>query len=254
MITDKNEQIPARLAPHRPLTEFYPTAAQRARYVGDLFDRAAGDYDWMSGAMSWGTDRRYRRSALRQAGLRPGLRVLDVATGTGLVAQAALDLGIPADDLTGLDPSRGMLSENQRRHAYQLMQGIGEALPFRNETFDFISMGYALRHVEDLGRLFAEFHRVLSEKGRVLILEITRPLSRAGFGLMRFYMRRLMPLLTRLGTRHRDSARLMEYYWATIAECVPPASILSALSCAGFVDVARRTTGRVLSEYQGTKK
>src|SRR5947207_11788594 len=79
--------------PHRTLTEFYPAAAQRARFVADLFDRAARDYDWMSGAMSFGTDRQYRRRALRQAGVTPGMRVLDVATGTGLVAHGGRDAG-----------------------------------------------------------------------------------------------------------------------------------------------------------------
>jgi demethylmenaquinone methyltransferase/2-methoxy-6-polyprenyl-1,4-benzoquinol methylase len=253
MTADRKDTVGATLPPHRPLTEFYPASALRARYVSDLFDRAARDYDWMSGLMSFGTDRQYRRHALRRAGLKPGLRVLDVATGTGLVAQAALDLGISPGNLIGLDPSRGMLEENRKRRAFQLVQGFGEALPFQDSTFDFVVMGYALRHVEDLSALFAEFRRVLSEQGRVLILEITRPSSRAGLGLMRFYMRGLLPFLTRLSTRHRDSARLMEYYWATIAECVPPTLILSALSGAGFKDVARRACGRILSEYRGTR-
>jgi len=245
--------VTEKLPPHPTLTEFYPTPAERARFVGELFDRAAIDYDWMSGAMSLGTDRAYRRRALQQAGLKPGMRVLDVATGTGLVAQAALDLGIGADQLIGLDPSRGMLTENRRRHGISLVQGYGERLPFRDGTFDLVVMGYALRHVEDLGRLFAEFHRVLRGQGRALVLEISRPSSRLGFRLMRFYLKKLLPFLTRLSTRRRDSARLMEYYWATIAECVSPEAILSTLSAAGFEPVERRTNARILSAYFAVK-
>src|SRR2546430_10761336 len=105
----KQAGAPSKLVPHRTLTAFYPAPAQRARFVADLFDRAARDYDWMSGAMSFGTDRRYRRRALRQAGMTPGIRLLDLATGTGLVAQAALALGIAPRDLIGLDPSGGVL-------------------------------------------------------------------------------------------------------------------------------------------------
>ncbi len=250
---EKRLEQPAKIAPHPTLTEFYSAPAERARFVGDLFDRAAIDYDWMSGALSFGTDRAYRRRALKQAGLKPGMRVLDVATGTGLVAQAALDLGIGADRLIGLDPSRGMLTANRRRHGISLVQGLGERLPFRDGTFDLVVMGYALRHVEDLGRLFAEFHRVLCGQGRVLVLEISRPSSRLGFRLMRFYLKKLLPFLTRLSTRRRDSARLMEYYWATIAECVPPEAILSTLSAAGFELVERRTNARILSEYFAVK-
>jgi len=242
------------LSPHPPLTEFYPTPADRARFVSDLFDRAAGDYDWMSGALSLWTDRQYRRRALRAAGLRPGMRMLDVATGTGLVAQAALELGIAPGQLIGLDPSAGMLEKNRQQRTIALIQAFGERLPFRDSSFDFIVMGYALRHVEDLDRLFVQYERVLRLPGKVLILEISRPASRLGLAAMRIYMQKLLPILTRFATSHPDSARLVEYYWATIAECVPPASILSALSRAGFQAVARRTRAGVLSEYLGTKK
>lgn len=241
------------LAPHRPLTEFYEAPGGRVHFVADLFDRAAPDYNFLSGALSFWTDRQYRKYALRNAGLRPGMKVLDVASGTGLVAQGALDLGIPPQDLVGLDPSRGMLQENRKERSISLIQGFGERLPFCTATFDFISMGYALRHVEDLGRLFHEFYRVLRAGGSILILEITRPSSRPGFALMRFYMQKLVPFLTRLSRRHDESARLVEYYWATIAECVPPEAILCALKKAGFSDAARKTTGNILSEYVGTK-
>jgi demethylmenaquinone methyltransferase/2-methoxy-6-polyprenyl-1,4-benzoquinol methylase len=243
-----------KLAPHPTLTEFYPAPAGRARFVNELFDRAARDYDWMSGAMSFGTDRLYRRRALQEAGLKPGMRVLDVATGTGLVAQAALDAGVAQLDVVGLDASRGMLEENRKHRAVQLIQGFGEALPFREATFDFIVMGYALRHVEDLAALFAEFDRVLRQPGEVLILEISRPASRLGFVLLRLYMQQLLPFVTRFASRSPEATRLMKYYWATIAECVPPASILSALSGAGFHPVERKTRVGILSEYLAGKK
>ena len=242
-----------KIAPHPTLTEFYPVPAERARFVNELFDHAACDYDRMSGALSLGTDRSYRRWALQQAGLKPGMRVLDVATGTGLVAQAALDSGVRPVDVVGLDPSRGMLEENRKQRGLKLIQGLGEALPFRAGAFDFIVMGYALRHVEDLAVLFAEFDRVLRKPGQVLILEISRPSSRIGFALMRFYLQKLLPFLTRPASRSPESARLMKYYWATIAECVPPAAILSALSKAGFRPVERRARAGILNEYLARK-
>src|SRR2546430_13813574 len=90
----KQVEATSKLVPHRTLTAFYPAPAQRARFVADLFDRAARDYDWMSGAMSFGTDRRYRRRALQQAGVTAGVRGLDEATGTGRVAAAAPASGV----------------------------------------------------------------------------------------------------------------------------------------------------------------
>lgn len=242
------------IAPHRVLTPFYATPSDRSAFVRELFDRGAREYDWVSSVLSLGTDRFYRRRTLGRAGVRPGLKVLDVATGTGLVAQAALDCGVEAGGLVGLDPSRGMLDENRRRRRLSLIQGRGETLPFAEGSFDVVTMGYALRHVEDLRRLFGEFHRVLRGGGRVLILEITKPGSRPGCRLMKFYMTRLLPFLARVRGRGDTSIRMMDYYWATIAECVPPESIVRALQEAGFIETRRQRTGPLLSDYVAVKR
>lgn len=243
--------LTAKVAPHRPLTEFYREASERRRFLNELFDDSAPDYNWMSGALSFWTDRRYRAIALRRAGLKPGMKTLDVATGTGLVTLAALDLGLSKKDLIGVDPSRGMLDQNRSATGIQLIQGCGERLPFADRTFDFAVMGYALRHVEDLGQLFLEFRRVLQPGGRVLILEISRPPSRLGFGLMTFYMRRVLPMFMRLRHRGAQPLKLMEYYWATISECVAPEVITNAMAASGFRCSRRTLSGAMLNEYLG---
>jgi demethylmenaquinone methyltransferase/2-methoxy-6-polyprenyl-1,4-benzoquinol methylase len=240
-------------APHRPLGEFYSEPSKRGRYVNDLFDEAAPDYDWISGVMSFWTDRFYRRLALRRAGLRPGMKLLDVASGTGLMVKAALELGLDPAHVTGIDPSRGMLDRNRHRNPVRLLQARGECLPLGNETFDFVSMGYALRHTEDLCNLFAELRRVLRPGGRLLILEITKPASPFALFMMRIYMQKVLRWLAWLRRRNQATARLVEYYWATIAECVPPQVILSALQSQGFRDVRRTTTGPLLSDYAAVR-
>jgi len=168
-----------------------------------------------------------------------------------LMIKAALELGVDPANVTGVDPSRGMLAQNRERNpkTVTLLEGNGEALPCADSTFDFVTMGYALRHVEDLRKLFAEFRRVLKPDGKILILEITRPRSAVALGVMKFYMQKVVPRLGWLRRRNKSTAKLMEYYWATIEECVPPAVILSALESAGFREVKRTTTGSVLSEY-----
>lgn len=245
---DSNDPV---LAPHAPLTEFYQQPENRATYVNRLFDNSAQYYDWISSVLSFGMDKLYRRMALQKAGLQAGMRVLDVATGTGLVAEAALRIGIRPADLIGLDPSRGMLLENQKGHNIPLVQSIGERLPFADRTFDFVVMGYALRHVESLHALFTEFRRVLKPGGRALILEISRPDSQIGFKMLRFYMQKFVPWLARRHTSNPDLATLMEYYWATIAECVPPQSIVEALQASGLTNVQRKTYGPILNDYVG---
>lgn len=239
--------------PHRPLTEFYRSPEQRPGYVANLFNRSAEHYDWISSVLSFGSDRYYRRRTLQQAGLKPGMRMLDAATGTGLVARAALQCGVAAGDIVGLDPSEGMLAENQRATGIQLFRGMGEALPYRKESFDFISMGYALRHVESLERLFQEFHRVLKPGGTVLLLEISRPSSRLGLAALRAYMNGILPWVVRLRARQPEVPELMRYYWATIEQCVPPERIVEALRASRFVEVERRRSGPILNDYFARK-
>ena len=107
------------------------------------------------------------------------------------------------------------------------MQARAEALPFADASFDFVSMGYALRHVADLGRLFAGYRRVLRPGGRVLLLEIAPPESRLRQGLLKAYLGGVVPVLSRLAGG--GSATLMRYYWDTIEACVPPPEILRQL-------------------------
>ncbi|HUF93641.1 MAG TPA: class I SAM-dependent methyltransferase [Candidatus Limnocylindria bacterium] len=156
--------------------------------------------------------------------------------------------------MVGVDPSRGMLGEQRRKGAaVRLVQGRAEALPFETARFDALTMGFALRHVPDLGVTFREYLRVLKPGGRVVILEVSRPSSALVQRLFRVYLCRLAPLLARLRTRNPHAAMLMRYYWDTIDECVPPAVILDVLQQSGFADVDRRVMGGLLSEYTGTR-
>lgn len=239
------------LAPHPTIEGHYREATQRQEYVDSLFDNAAPHYDWICRVMSFGSGALYRKQALQRLGVRPGMSVLDVATGTGLVAREAVLLA-GGSGVVGLDPSRGMLDEARRTVAAPLVQARGEALPFADACFDALSMGYALRHVSDLFAAFREYHRVLRPGGRVLILEISRPASRLGLGLARLYLKRLVPLVTRVGTGSADAQRLMDYYWDTIEHCVPPAAILDAMRGSGF-EATRKVQGGLLSEYVGVK-
>lgn len=251
--TTSAEKATGGLAPHRDLPEFYEDRAHRPEFVMRLFDNTARYYDRISSVLSFGSCKAYRKMALRRAGLKPGMRLLDVATGTGLAAQAALGLGLPAKDIVGLDPSIGMLRENQKLRDVRLVQARGESLPFPDNSFDFISMGYALRHVEDLGVLFREFRRVLKPGGRVLVMEISRPESRVAFALAGLYMGRILPVLTRWMTRNPETGQLMKFYWATIAECVPPQSIVDALQATGLTEVSRYKMGGFLNDYSALK-
>jgi len=239
--------------PHPTLTEYYRSAAERQAVVSGLFDESARYYDWICRVMSFGTGSRYRHEVLEKAGLLPNMRLLDVATGTGLVAREATAILGDARRVVGLDPSAGMLSECRKVAPGLLVQGVGEALPFRDGQFDMLSMGYALRHVPDLDRAFREYRRVLKSGGRVVIMEIVRPRSPSGVFALRILLKYALPLVTRIGTGSPRAQRLMRYYWDTVVNCVPPEVILETLRRVGFEQIERHTLGAVLTEYLGTR-
>lgn len=241
------------MEPHRDLTDYYGGDLAKPRFVVDLFDRTAPYYARAERILSLGSGYLYRRNALLRAGLRPGMRVLDVATGTGLIARAALDLGVHPGDLFGLDPSTGMLREAGRELPMAVVRGSADDLPFADERFDFLSMGFALRHVGDLEHTFREYRRVLRPGGTLLLLDISRPATTLGFELARAYLQRIVPLLTRLRTRDEVAELMMRYHWHTIAECVPPEAILATLRRAGLRVARRRTYFGIFSEYRASR-
>jgi demethylmenaquinone methyltransferase / 2-methoxy-6-polyprenyl-1,4-benzoquinol methylase len=240
-------------APHPPLKDYYPAEADRAGWVRQLFDRTAVDYDRIERAMALGSGSWYRRRALERAGLRAGMRVLDIGTGTGLTAREAAGLVGPGGNVIGVDPSAGMMARAHLPPGVELRSGCAELIPAAAESADFVSMGYALRHIADLSAAFREFLRVLAPGGRICLLEITVPESRLQRALLKAYMRGIVPCMARLMAAHRDMPQLMRYYWDTIESCAAPSSILSALEGAGFVDVHRHVEVRIFSEYRAHK-
>ncbi|HEX4508594.1 MAG TPA: class I SAM-dependent methyltransferase [Burkholderiaceae bacterium] len=249
--TDGRPERPT-LAPHLPLTHYYADEQERHQFLHRLFDDTAEDYDRIERLLAFGSGAWYRRQALRRAGLGTGDSVLDVGFGTGLVAREALGLVGPRGSLVGIDPSAGMMRQSHLA-GVTLVEGRAESLPRPDASCDFLSLGYALRHVSDVRAAFAEFHRVLRPGGRLLVLEISKPASRLGSSLLRSYMRGVVPLLARTVARRRHTPQLWRYYWDTIEACIPPERVIAALAEAGFTNVRRHVELGMFSEYTGTR-
>lgn len=240
-------------APHAPLTEYYQSEENRKSWVSSMFNSTAADYDRIETLLGFGSGSWYRRQALLRAGLKPGMRAVDVGVGTGLVArQAAHILGDPAA-VTGVDPSPGMLQNAQVPAGVKLVEGSAENIPFPDNSFDFLSMGYALRHISDLSIAFKEFHRVLKPGGKICILEITCPEKPLQKALLKGYLRNVVPTMARLATRNGDTSVLWRYYWDSIEACAPPQRVLGTLEDAGLFQTERHVELGIFSEYRARK-
>jgi demethylmenaquinone methyltransferase/2-methoxy-6-polyprenyl-1,4-benzoquinol methylase len=173
--------------------------------VRAMFDRIAGVYDRMNAVMTVGLHERWRERAADLAGVGPGARVLDVATGTGdLAFELARRVG-PDGAVVGSDFSEAMLE-----HARAKAAGAGGGapvtfewanaleLPYEDDSFDAATVGFGARNFSDLGRGVAEMARVVRPGGRVVILEITTPRKPPLSWFYSLWFDRLVPGLGRL--------------------------------------------------------
>jgi demethylmenaquinone methyltransferase/2-methoxy-6-polyprenyl-1,4-benzoquinol methylase len=142
-----------------------------------MFDRIAGLYDRMNSVMTAGLHHEWRRRAADLAGLSPGGRALDVATGTGDLALELATRVAPGGEVVGVDFSENMLALARAKAGPRVRfeSGNALALDYRDGEFDAATVGFGARNFADLDRGLGEMARVVRPGGRVVVLEITTP-------------------------------------------------------------------------------
>ena len=156
------------------LRQSISTADGKQRYVRRLFATIADRYDFITGFLSYGQDRRWKRRLIQLARLEPSDRVLDLACGTGDIVSVAAP---QVERAVGLDITHRMLQLAMQRADRKAGFVTGDmlALPFPDHSFTVVTIGYGLRNVPDLQRSLLEIRRVLVPNGRMLSLDFNRP-------------------------------------------------------------------------------
>lgn len=229
--------------------------SDKAAKVAEVFHSVAAQYDLMNDLMSMGMHRLWKRFTVAQAGLRPGMRVLDVAGGTADLTRLFLNEVGEAGQVVLTDINFSMLVEGRDRMLNlgkmpPTVQCDGERLPFPGDYFDCVSVAFGLRNMTHKDRALAEMYRVLKPGGRLLVLEFSKvwkPLE----GAYDLYSFKLLPLMGKMVARDAAS---YQYLAESIRMHPDQETLKIMMQTAGFEKVQyHNLTAGVVALHKGYK-
>lgn len=211
-----------------------PGSDKDAALVQGMFDRVAPRYDVANAILSFGSDQHWRRVATRALAPTAGERVLDVATGTGLLAREIQQTGAQA---VALDFSWNMIAAGVRGEAAAghaplgWLNGDGTALPFGDATFDAVTISFGLRNIPDARAGLAEFARVVKPGGRLVVMEFSTPTNSL---FRRLYTDYLVAALPRIAEVVTSDPAAYRYLAESIVAWPDQAGLAAWISQAGW--------------------
>ncbi len=238
----------------------YKTVAEseKASMVRGVFDSVASRYDLMNDLMSMGVHRLWKRYAVELAGIRRGQTILDLASGTGDLADRFADLTGQEGAVFMTDINAAMLTTGRDRmtdrgHAGNLFyaQVNAELLPFPDNSLDCITIAFGLRNVTDKDKALAAMYRALKPGGRALVLEFSKPTLKPLEKIYDLYSFSLLPKIGKLVTRDEESYR---YLAESIRMHPDQETLRDMMEQAGFERCDyHNLTGGVVAVHRGFK-
>ena len=222
-----------------------------------MFDDIAGSYDLLNHLLSMNVDRNWRRKAIRTLRLLHPKQILDVATGTGDLAIAALSLD--PDHVTGVDVSAGMLEVGKKKimrmrldNRISFVEASCEYLPFPDSSFDAAMVAFGVRNFTDPDQGLRELFRVLRPGGKLVILEFSLPEHRWLRAMYRIYFHRILPLIGRVFSKDLAAYR---YLPESVEAFAKRTAFVSMMNHAGFsASTFKPLTAGICGLYTGMKK
>ena len=170
--------------------------------VSAMFDMVAKNYDRTNDLLSFYQSRIWRRANKKAVSPKPGMRILDVAAGTGTSSQAFL---VPGAEVVAADFSKGMLEEGAKRHPnLKFVFADAMKLPFSDGEFDVVTISFGLRNVQNHQIALGEFFRVLKAGGKLVVCEFSKVAGPLG-AIYLWYLRNILPIVARVFSSNPDA-------------------------------------------------
>lgn len=231
---------------------------QKVAMVADVFHSVAAKYDIMNDVMSMGIHRLWKRFTIDCSGVRPGQQVLDLAGGTGDITALFSKRVGPSGKVVLADINESMLNVGRDKLRdlglvtnIEFVQANAEALPFADNSFDIVSIGFGLRNVTDKDAALRSIFRVLKPGGRLLVLEFSKPQSEILSKAYDLYSFRILPFMGQLIANDKES---YQYLAESIRMHPDQETLKQMMQDAGFAEVSyHNLTGGIVALHRGYK-
>ncbi|MGI6684412.1 MAG: demethylmenaquinone methyltransferase [Bacillota bacterium] len=235
-----------------------PSNENKEGYVRDLFNTIAGRYDLLNSMMSLGMDNKWRRFAVRRSEVGPGSLALDICCGTGKITLELAKRVGETGHVTGLDFSEKMLDVARKsvtasglEKRITIKQGNAMDLPFPDNSFDAVTVGWGLRNVPDIFTVVNEMRRVVKPGGMIISLDMGKPEIPVFKEIYWLYFEKIVPLMGKIWARKESAYNYLHYSAKAFLHQKELAALFQE---AGLTDTAyHNLCGGVVAVVEGRK-